>query len=123
MPVEVQKKYMGKSFYSSGGRRGMGRRIAWDEPCLTLTCSPGQKMTERCHPEEIRPFTIREYARIQTFPDSWKFVGSISSQYKQIGNAVPVNLAKAVAKELAKSLLHPELVATIKVQSKIKDFK
>ena len=56
MPVEVQKKYMGKSFYSSGGRRGMGRRIAWDEPCLTLTCSPGQKMTERCHPEEIRPF-------------------------------------------------------------------
>lgn len=123
MPVEVQKKYMGKSFYSSGGRRGMGRRIAWDEPCLTLTCSPGQKMTERCHPEEVRPFTIREYARIQTFPDSWEFVGSISSQYKQIGNAVPVNLAKAVAKELAKSLLHPELVATIKIQSKIRDFK
>ena len=123
MPVEVQKKYMGKSFYSSGGRRGMGRRIAWDEPCLTLTCSPGQKMTERCHPEEVRPFTIREYARIQTFPDSWKFVGSISSQYKQIGNAVPVNLAKAVAKELVKSLLHPELVATIQVQSKIKEFR
>ncbi|KFM18333.1 DNA -methyltransferase 1 protein [Marine Group I thaumarchaeote SCGC RSA3] len=123
MPVDVQKKYMGKSFYSTGGRRGMGRRIAWDEPCLTLTCSPGQKMTERCHPVEVRPFTIREYARIQSFPDSWKFVGSISSRYKQIGNAVPVNLAKAVAKELVKSLLHPKLVATVKVQSKIKDFK
>ena len=122
MPVEVQKKYMGKSFYSSGGRRGMGRRIAWDEPCLTLTCSPGQKMTERCHPEEVRPFTIREYARIQTFPDSWEFVGSISSQYKQIGNAVPVNLAKAVAKELVKSLLHPELVEIEPVQLKIKNF-
>lgn len=118
MPIEVQKKYMGKSFYSTGGRRGMGRRIAWDEPCLTLTCSPGQKMTERCHPEEVRPFTIREYARIQTFPDSWKFVGSISSQYKQIGNAVPINLAKAVAKELCKSLINSEIVATITVQKK-----
>jgi len=100
----------------------MGRRIAWDEPCLTLTCSPGQKMTERCHPEEVRPFTIREYARIQSFPDSWKFEGSISSQYKQIGNAVPVNLAKAVAKEVYKSLLHPELVAPVEIQSKIKQY-
>ena len=120
MPVEVQKKYMGKSFYSTGGRRGMGRRISWDEPCLTLTCSPGQKMTERCHPEEVRPFTVREYARIQTFPDSWEFVGSLSSQYRQIGNAVPVKLATAVAKEAYKSLMHPELVATIQVQTKIK---
>ena len=121
MPVEVQKKYMGKSFYSSGGRRGMGRRISWDEPCLTLTCSPGQKMTERCHPEEVRPFTIREYARIQTFPDSWEFVGSLSSQYRQIGNAVPVKLATALAKKVYKSLMHPELVATVQIQSKIKN--
>ena len=45
----------------------MGRRIAWDEPCLTLTCSPGQKMTERCHPEEERPFTVREYAEFNHF--------------------------------------------------------
>lgn len=122
MPMKVQKKYMGKSFYSTGGRRGMGRRIAWNEPCLTLTCSPGQKMTERCHPDEVRPFTVREYARIQTFPDSWDFVGSLSSQYRQIGNAVPVKLATAVAKEIFKSLIHPELVATIQVQSKIKHF-
>lgn len=120
MPVEVQKKYMGKSFYSTGGRRGMGRRISWDEPCLTLTCSPGQKMTERCHPEEVRPFTVREYARIQTFPDTWEFVGSLSSQYRQIGNAVPVKLATAVAKELVKSLVHPELIPTVAIQSKIK---
>ena len=85
-----------------------------------MTCSPGQKMTERCHPEEVRPFTVREYARIQTFPDSWEFVGSLSSQYRQIGNAVPVKLATAVAKEAYKSLMHPELVATIQVQTKIK---
>lgn len=103
MPEKIQKQYMGKSFYSSGGRRGMGRRISWDEPCLTLTCSPGQKMTERCHPDETRPFTVREYARIQTFADSWKFEGSLSSQYKQIGNAVPVQLSKALGKSLLNS--------------------
>lgn len=62
----------------------MARRISWEEPCLTLTCAPAQKQTERCHPEETRPFTVREYARIQTFPDSWCFSGSITSQYRLI---------------------------------------
>ena len=76
-----------------GGKTGMARRLSWDEPSLTLTCSPAQKQTERCHPEETRPLTVREYARIQTFPDKWDFVGSTASQYKQIGNAVPTNLA------------------------------
>lgn len=96
LPVEIQKEFMGGSFYLGGGKTGMARRIGWDEPCLTLTCSPAQKQTERCHPDETRPFTIREYARIQTFPDDWKFEGSIAQQYKQIGNAVPVNLGKEV---------------------------
>ncbi len=96
LPIHLQKEYMQKSFYLGGGKTGMARRIAWDEPCLTLTCSPAQKQTERCHPEETRPFTVREYARIQTFPDNWEFEGSISQQYKQIGNAVPVNLAKEI---------------------------
>ena len=73
LPEIVAKKYMGKSYYSGGGRRGMARRIAWDEPCLTLTTSPSQKQTERCHPDETRPFTVREYARIQSFPDDWHF--------------------------------------------------
>jgi len=96
LPVEIQKSFMGKSFYLGGGKTGMARRIGWDEPCLTLTCSPAQKQTERCHPEETRPFTVREYARIQTFPDEWQFKGSSAHQYKQIGNAVPVNLGKEV---------------------------
>ena len=74
----------------------MARRISWNEPSLTLTCSPAQKQTERCHPEETRPFTVREYARIQSFPDDWVFSGSMAQQYKQIGNAVPVQLAKAI---------------------------
>lgn len=104
LPLDVQKKYMGGSFYLGGGKTGMARRIGWDEPSLTLTCSPAQKQTERCHPDETRPFTIREYARIQTFPDSWKFTGSIAQQYKQIGNAVPVNLAQEIGYAIVKFL-------------------
>lgn len=94
LPVEIQKEYMGKSYFLGGGKTGIARRIGWDEPSLTLTCSPAQKQTERCHPEETRPFTVREYARIQTFPDEWEFMGSVSQQYKQIGNAVPCNLGQ-----------------------------
>jgi len=104
LPIELQKEFMGGSFYLGGGKTGMARRIGWDEPCLTLTCSPAQKQTERCHPDETRPFTVREYARIQTFPDDWEFAGSIAQQYKQIGNAVPVNLAKEVGYSIVKFL-------------------
>ena len=100
LPIELQKEYMKGSFNLPGGKTGMARRLSWDEPSLTLTCAPAQKQTERCHPEETRPLTVREYARIQTFPDDWEFVGSQTSQYKQIGNAVPVNLAYAVGRSL-----------------------
>ncbi|MEQ9288673.1 MAG: DNA (cytosine-5-)-methyltransferase [Cyclobacteriaceae bacterium] len=104
LPLDLQKEYMQKSFYLGGGKTGMARRISWDEPSLTLTCSPAQKQTERCHPDETRPFTVREYARIQTFPDDWQFAGSVSSQYKQIGNAVPVNLGKEIGYSIVEFL-------------------
>jgi len=104
LPIDIQKEYMGKSFYLGGGKTGMARRIGWDEPSLTLTCSPAQKQTERCHPDETRPFTVREYARIQTFPDTWKFMGSVSQQYKQIGNAVPCNLGQEIGYSIVKFL-------------------
>ena len=104
LPIDIQKEYMGKSFYLGGGKTGIARRIGWDEPSLTLTCSPAQKQTERCHPDETRPFTVREYARIQTFPDTWEFSGSISQQYKQIGNAVPCNLGKEIGFSIIKFL-------------------
>lgn len=93
LPESLQREYMGASFFMGGGKTGMARRLSWDEPSLTLTCSPAQKQTERCHPEETRPLSVREYARIQTFPDDWVFEGSVAQQYKQIGNAVPVNLS------------------------------
>jgi DNA (cytosine-5)-methyltransferase 1 len=104
LPIDLQKEYMGGSFFLGGGKTGMARRIGWDEPSLTLTCSPAQKQTERCHPDETRPFTVREYARIQTFPDDWAFAGSIAQQYKQIGNAVPVNLGQEVGYSIIRFL-------------------
>lgn len=100
LPINVQQEYLGGSYFLGGGKTGMARRLSLDEPSLTLTCSPAQKQTERCHPIETRPLNIREYARIQTFPDDWIFCGNISNQYKQIGNAVPVNLAYAIGRSL-----------------------
>lgn len=104
LPDNLQKEYMGASYFMGGGKTGMARRLSWDEPSLTLTCSPAQKQTERCHPEETRPLSVREYARIQTFPDSWKFSGSVAQQYKQIGNAVPVNLGYYIGDTIIKML-------------------
>jgi len=104
LPEDIKKEYMGGSYFLGGGKTGIARRISWDEPCLTLTCSPVQKQTERCHPEETRPFTVREYARIQSFPDDWQFYGTVTSQYKQIGNAVPVNLAREIGISIIKAL-------------------
>ena len=72
---------------------------------LTLTCSPSQKQTERCHPDETRPFTIREYARIQTFPDAFEFHGAWSECMRQLGNAVPVELARVVGESVAEKLV------------------
>lgn len=105
LPDELQRKYMGKSYFSKGGRTGIARRLSLQEPSLTLTTSPSQKQTERCHPIETRPLNIREYARIQTFPDKYIFKGSISNCYKQIGNAVPVKLSEHLAESIKKILI------------------
>jgi len=106
LPEELQKSYLGNSFYSGGGKRGILHRLSMTKPSLTLLCTPSQKQTERCHPVENRPLSIREYARIQTFDDDFQFVGSLSSQYKQIGNAVPVELARQVGLEIKKALMN-----------------
>ena len=100
LPEDIAKEYMGNSFYLGGGKTGMARKMSWNEPGLTVLCTPSQKQTDRCHPDELRPFTVRENARIQSFPDDWEFLGSISAQYKQIGNAVPVNLSVAIGKAI-----------------------
>lgn len=101
---EIAKTYMKSCWNMEGGRTGILRRMSMDEPSLTVLTSPSQKQTERCHPIEARPFTVRENARCQSFPDEWEFCGSVMSQYKQVGNAVPVNLAYEVAKGIYNAL-------------------
>ena len=100
----VAKEYMKTCWEMGGGRTGILRRIGLDEPSLTVLTSPGMKQTDRCHPLEVRPFSYRENARIQTFPDTWEFCGTLAEKYKQVGNAVPVNLAKEIGLEINKTL-------------------
>lgn len=100
----VAKTYMKSCWYMEGGRTGILRRMSLKEPSLAVLTSPCMKQTDRCHPLEIRPFSCRENARLQTFPDDWQFCGNVYSKYRQIGNAVPVNLAEAIGRSLIKIL-------------------
>lgn len=104
IPETIAREYMKSCWDMGGGRTGILRRLSMDEPSLTVLTTPSQKQTDRCHPEEPRPFKIRENARIQSFPDSWDFQGSIGSQYKQIGNAVPPKLAFEIGNVIRKGL-------------------
>lgn len=102
--ANIAKDYMKSCWFMGGGRTGILRRLSLDEPCLTVLTTPQMKQTERCHPTEVRPFSVRENARIQSFPDEWEFVGTVASKYKQIGNAVPCNLAKEIGISIKKAL-------------------
>lgn len=104
IPEEIAKEYMKSCWNMGGGRTGILRRLSLDEPSLAVLTSPSQKQTDRCHPIEPRPFTVRENARIQSFPDEWEFVGTVGEQYKQVGNAVPVNLAYEIALKIKEAL-------------------
>jgi DNA (cytosine-5)-methyltransferase 1 len=97
---EHRKKALGKSYYSTGGRTGFLRRVAWDKPCPTLVTHPAMPATDLAHPELNRPLSIEEYKRIQEFPDNYKLAGSIIDQYKQVGNAVPASLGFAIGRKL-----------------------
>ncbi|MCT4348178.1 DNA cytosine methyltransferase [Vibrio sp. NC2] len=114
---DLQREYMGGSYFLGGGKTGMARRLSLEEPSLTLTTSPAQKQTERCHPIHTRPLQVREYARIQTFPDNWEFQGSKNAAYKQIGNAVPVNMARALGHSLVRLLNDIEALDTSSLNS------
>lgn len=123
LPESVARDYMKGSYNLGGGKTGMARRLAMDEPSLTLTCAPAQKQTERCHPVETRPLSVREYARIQTFPDDWRFSGPMSAQYKQIGNAVPVNLSWAIGRSLIRLFNDIAELGFIEAKSNIEDIR
>ena len=65
---------------------------------------PNHASTSLCHPIETRALSIREYARIQEFPDDWQFCGTLSQQYAQVGNAVPTRLGHVAGDVIAKEL-------------------
>lgn len=96
LPSNVLQKAMGGAYKSGGGKVGFYRRLSYSQPAPTLTTSPVQKATMLCHPVKNRPLSVKEYARIQQFPETWEFIGTTASKYRQIGNAVPIGLAKAI---------------------------
>ena len=98
LPEAVRMEAMGGAYGSGGGKVGFYRRLSYSQPSPTLVTSPVQKATMMCHPTQDRPLSIQEYARIQQFPDDWKFMGTSVAKYRQIGNAVPVGLASALGK-------------------------
>lgn len=100
LPEEVIPIAMGGAYESGGGKVGFYRRLSYKQPSPTITTSPAQKATMLCHPKQDRPLSIKEYARIQQFPGNWKIMGTISAQYRQIGNAVPVGLAEAIGRAI-----------------------
>jgi DNA (cytosine-5)-methyltransferase 1 len=104
LPGELQKEAMGGAYNSGGGKVGFYRRLDWGKPAPTITTSPIQKSTDMCHPDLLRPLSVRECARLQSFPDDWGFCGSVASKYKQIGNAVPPLMGRLIGEQIAKIL-------------------
>lgn len=100
LPKALQKKALGKAYKSWGGRSGFCRRLAWDRPSPALTTRPDSKATMLCHPTALRPLSIKEYSRLQQFPNDWNFEGSLASKYRQIGNAVPIGLGAAIGRSI-----------------------
>lgn len=85
---------------TTGGTDLMGR-LRWDQPSVTIRTEFFKPEKGRyLHPDQHRPITHREAARIQTFPDNFQFSGGKTQIAKQIGNAVPPLLARAIAEEV-----------------------
>ena len=104
LPVEVQQESMGRAWHAKGGRSGWWRRLTFDLPCPTLVTMPNHASTSLCHPTQTRALSLREYARVQGFPDDWTLCGRLSEQYAQVGNAVPVRLGQVAGEVIAKAL-------------------
>jgi DNA (cytosine-5)-methyltransferase 1 len=86
---------------SVDGFRDVYGRLWWDRPSVAITA---RCRTPSCgrftHPEQHRGLSVREAALLQSFPSNWNFEGPFDDKYKQIGNAVPPKLAKAIAETI-----------------------
>lgn len=112
LPEALQKEALGKSYYAGGGKTGFLRRLAWDKPAPTLVTHPAMPATDLAHPVELRPLSVEEYKRVQEFPDDWILAGPLVEQYKQVGNAVPASLGRAIGQTVM-ALLKGQAVAQI----------
>lgn len=101
LPPSEQRLALGNSYDSGGGKTGFFRRLTWDRPAPTITGRANRKGSALCHPEAVRPISVREAAALQGFPADWEFVGAMNAQYLQIGNAVPVPLGTAIGTTIA----------------------
>jgi DNA (cytosine-5)-methyltransferase 1 len=104
LSIEDQQLSMGKAWHAKGGRSGWWRRLSFDLPCPTLVTMPNHASTSLCHPTEVRALSLKEYAAIQEFPEGWRFCGTASQQYAQVGNAVPVRLGVVAGEVISSSL-------------------
>lgn len=100
LPLDKVEQAMGGAYKSGGGKTGFYRRLDYNQPSPTLVTSPVQKATMLCHPTQDRPLSVKEYALIQQFPEDWRIEGSLTDCYRQIGNAVPIGLGRAIGKSL-----------------------
>lgn len=116
LPGDVVEEAMGGAYKSGGGKVGFYRRLSFDQPSPTVVTSPVQKATMMCHPTEDRPLSVKEYARIQQFPDDWIFTGTTASKYRQIGNAVPVSLAQAIGQAVIATAENSAIVQTKRIR-------
>lgn len=101
LPPELQRSAMGPSFEAGGGKTGFFRRLSWSSPSPTITGAANRKASAMCHPSQTRPLSVKECARLQGFPDDWDITGSMAAQYRQIGNAVPVDLGRALGSSIS----------------------
>ena len=90
--------------YEQDGFKDKMRRIRWDRPAPTVVAHLARDGYMFIHPWKNRTITVREATRFQSFPDSFEFKGSMTSQFRQVGNAVPPLLAKALGKSIIDAL-------------------
>jgi DNA (cytosine-5)-methyltransferase 1 len=105
LPSKLQNSAMGNANRDSGGLTSYYRRLSYTRPAPTLLTAPTQRATTLCHPRVTRPLSVAEYKRIQCFPDAWQLAGSITAQYRQLGNAVPVLLGRVIGAALLRKVL------------------
>lgn len=91
--------------YSEGKSRRPYARLWWDETVPTIMTQPNPRCLAMIHPQQDRILTIRECARLQGFPDYYRFCGSVTDRYRQIGNAVAVSVSRALGYALGMAWL------------------